>query len=130
MALLHFNGFERSIARARRAWVELALVAGLFAIIGAVSYAFVSAHHAAEHEHSMKCLAAYMTMKQVIGGPEAEALEKLESCEHSPVGKEQIHLDAREHPLVVERYEACLAAHQLMAADLDKSLAEQRRFCQ
>ena len=78
----------------------------------------------------MKCLAAYMTMKQVIGGPEAEALEKLQRCEHSPLGQEQIHLDPTEHAFVVERYERCLAAHLAMTVDLDKSLAEQRRFCQ
>ena len=77
----------------------------------------------------MKGLAAYMAFIQVVGGPEEESVDRLKRCEQAPHGEEPIHLGAREHPFVVTQYESCLAAHLLLASDLDKSLAEQRQHC-
>jgi hypothetical protein len=109
----------------RRALLAIAIVAGIAGIGGAV----VLHHRSEEHEHTMKCLAAYMAFIQVIGGRQEESVERLKACEQSRTGEEPIHLGPREHPFVVTQYEACLAAHLLMASDLDKSLAQQRQYC-
>ena len=77
----------------------------------------------------MKCLAAYMAFIEVIGGPEQERTERLKTCELSPLGEEPIHLAPSEHPFVVSRYEACLAAHLLISSDLQKSLDQQKLHC-
>ena len=110
---------------ARHAVSGVAIIAGILALTAAV----LSHRQSQEHEHTMKCLAAYMAFIQVIGGPEEESVERLKTCEQSPHGEEPIHLDPREHPFVVAQYEACLAAHLLMASDLDKSLAQQKQYC-
>src|ERR1051326_1745548 len=110
---------------APRGLVALALVAGALAVGGGV----LSHRRSEEHEHTMKCLAAYMAFIQVIGGPEEESVDRLKRCEQSPHGEEPIHLGPREHPFGVTQYEACLAAHLLLASDLDKSLAEQKQHC-
>ena len=109
----------------RRALVALAIVAGALALAAAV----LSRRQSQEHEHTMKCLAAYMAFIQVIGGPEEESIERLKRCEQAPNDEEPIHLGPREHPFVVNQYEACLAAHLLLASDLDKSLAQQKQHC-
>ena len=109
---------------ARRALTALAIVVAL----GSFSYAILSARDSAGHEHMIKCLAAYIAFLQVVG-PEPEGIERLKSCEHSPNGEEPLHLEPREHPFVVTKYEACLAAHLLMSSDLDKSLEQQRQHC-
>jgi hypothetical protein len=114
-----------AVTLARRAVFAVALIAGVLAITAAV----LSHSQSQEHEHTMKCLAAYMAFIQVVGGPEEESIERLKSCERAPHGEEPIHLGAREHPFVVTQYEACLAAHLLMTSDLDKSLAEQKQHC-
>ena len=108
-----------------RALLAVAIVAGIVGIGGAV----ILRHRIEEHEHTMKCLAAYMAFIQVIGGPEEESIERLRRCEQAPAGQEPIHLEPREHPFVVIQYEACLTAHLLMASDLDKSLAQQKQHC-
>ena len=64
----------------RRGFVALALVAGALAIGGGV----LSHRRSEEHEHTMKCLAAYVAFIQVIGGPEEESVERLKSCEQAP----------------------------------------------
>lgn len=110
---------------ARRAVIAVAIVAGVLAVTAAV----FSHRRSEEHEHTMKCLAAYMAFIQVVGGPEEESVDRLKRCEQAPNGEEPIHLGAREHPFVVTQYESCLAAHLLLASDLDKSLAEQRQHC-
>jgi hypothetical protein len=110
---------------ARRALMSIAIIAA--AVGGTV--AVVSHRQSAEHQHSMKCLAAYTAFIQVIGGPEDEGLARLKACEQSPIGEETIHLGPREHPFVVTKYEACLEAHLLMSTDLEKSLAKQRQDC-
>ena len=89
----------------------------------------LSALRSAEQQHTMKCLAAYMAYVQVVGGPEAEGIDRVRTCEMAPVGEEPIHLGLREHAFVVTKYEACLAAHLLLASDLDKSLAQQKQHC-
>jgi hypothetical protein len=109
----------------RRGLLALALVAGALAIGGGV----LSYRRSEEHEHTMKCLAAYMASIQVIGGPEEESVDRLRRCEQSPHGGEPIHLGPREHPFVVNQYEACLAAHLLLTSDLDNSLARQKQHC-
>ena len=109
----------------RSATLAIAIIAGIAGIGGAV----VLRHRTEEHGHEIKCLAAYMAFIQVIGGPEEESIERLRMCEQSPFGEEPIHLSPREHPFVVMQYEGCLAAHLLMASDLDKSLAEQKQHC-
>jgi hypothetical protein len=67
--------------QARRALTALAIVVAL----GGFSYAILSTRGAAKHEHMIKCLSAYMAFLQVVG-PEAEGIERLKSCEHSPNG--------------------------------------------
>ena len=66
---------------------------------------------------------------QVVGGPEGEGITRLRACEISLIGEEPTHLGPREHAFVVTKYEACLAAHLLIAFELDKSLAQQRQYC-
>ena len=110
---------------ARRAVFAVAIVAGALALTATV----LSHRQSQEHEHTIKCLAAYMAFIEVIGGPEEESIERLKRCEQTPLGEEPIHLGPREHPFVVTQYEACLAAHLLMASDLDKSLAQQKQHC-
>ena len=110
----------------RRALTAIAIVAGVSGVTGA----FLSYRRSEEHQHAMTCLAAYMAFIQVVGGPEEESIGRLKTCEQSAAGEEPIHLGAREHPFVVTRYEACLAAHLLMSSDLDKSLAQQKQYCQ
>ena len=110
---------------ARRALVAIAIVAGVLALTAAV----LSHRQSQEHEHTITCLAAYMAFIEVIGGPEEESVERLRRCEQAPQGEEPIHLGPREHPFVVTKYEACLAAHLLMASDVDKSLTEQKQHC-
>ena len=108
-----------------RALLAVAVVAAIAGVGGAV----VLRHRTEQHEHTMKCLAAYMAFIQVIGGPQDESVGRLRACEQSRVGEEPIHLGPREHPFVVTQYEACLAAHLLIASDLDKSLAQQKQYC-
>jgi hypothetical protein len=110
---------------ASRALVAIALVA---AVLG-ITVAVLSHRRSEEHEHTVKCLAAYMAFIQVIGGPEDESTDRLRRCEQAPNGEEPIHLGSREHPFVVTEYEACSAAHLLMLSDLQKSLAEQKLHC-
>jgi len=130
MALLHFSRLETSVATARRDWIEVAVGVGIFSIIGAIGYyAFVSAPKPAKHEHSMMCLAAYMAYRQVVGGPEEAALERLKACEDAAPGDEPIRLDPREHAFVVKKYEACLAAHLLLSSDLENYVAHRRQQC-
>jgi hypothetical protein len=112
-------GSTHAMMLARRALTALAIVVAL----GGFSYAILSGRGAAKHEHMIKCLSAYIAFLQVVG-PEAEGIERLKSCEHSPDGEEPIHLEPRE-----PKYEACLAAHLLMSSDLDKSLEQQRESC-
>ena len=114
-----------AMIQARRALTALAIVVAL----GGFSYAILSGRGAAKHEHMIKCLSAYMAFLQVVG-PEPEGIERLKSCEHSPNGEEPIHLEPREHPFVATKYEACLAAYLSMSSDLDKSLEQQREYCQ
>ena len=109
----------------RGATLAIAIIAGIVGVGGAV----VLQRRTEAHEHTMKCLAAYMAFIQVIGGPEEQSIARLKACEQSSVGEEPIHLGPREHPFVVMQYEGCLAAHLLMASDLDKSLAEQKEHC-
>ena len=99
-----------------------AFAAGFFAVVGAVSYAMLSTRVSVTNEHTMKCLAAYVSFIQVMGGPGEEGLERLNTCERSPIGEESIHLGPREHPFTVQKYEACLAAHLLISSDLEKSI--------
>jgi hypothetical protein len=110
---------------ARRALMSIAILA---AVLGP-SAAVVLHHQSEEHEHTMKCLAAYMAFVQVVGGPAEESVERLKRCEQSPLGDEPIHLGPREHPFVVTQYEACLSAHLLMSFDLDKSIGQQKQYC-
>ena len=110
---------------ARGALIALAIVAGGLALTASVLWH----RRSEEHEHTIKCLAAYMAFIQVIGGPAGESVDRLKNCEQAPNGEEPIHLGPREHPFVVNQYEACLAAHLLLASDLDKSLAEQKQHC-
>ena len=110
---------------ASRTLLALALIAGVLGVTAAV----LSHRRSEEHEHTMKCLAAYMAFIQVIGGPQDESADRLRICEQAPKGEEPIHLGPREHPFVVTQYEACLAAHLLMASDLEKSLTEQKLHC-
>ena len=110
---------------ARRAVVALAIVAGAAALTAAV---FLH-RRSEEHEHMMKCLAAYMAFIQVIGGPAEESVDRLKNCEQAPNGEEPVHLGPREHPFVVNQYEACLAAHLLMTSHLEDSLAQQKQHC-
>jgi hypothetical protein len=117
------------VTQARRALTALAIVIGFLSIAGAGGYAIMSARESAENQHTMKCLAAYVAFIQVVGGPEGESIERLKTCERSPIDEEPIHLRPSEHPFVVAKYEACLAAHLLMLADLDKSLAQQQQYC-
>ena len=118
-----------AVTQARRALTALAIVVGFLSIAGAGGYAIMSARVSAEHQHTMRCLAAYMAFIQVVGGPEDEGIDRLRTCERSAIGEEPIHLGPSEHPFVVSKYEACLAAHLLMSADLDKSLAQQQQYC-
>jgi hypothetical protein len=118
-----------ALTQARRALTALAIVVGFLSIVGAAGYAIMSARESAENQHTMKCLAAYVAFIEVVGGPEGESIERLKTCERSPIGEEPIHLRSSEHPFVVSKYEACLAAHVLMSADLDKSLAQQQQYC-
>ena len=67
-----------------------------------------------------------MAFIQVIGGPQEESVGRLRACEQSRLGEEPIDLGPREHPFVVTQYEACLAAHLLIASDFEKSLTQQR----
>jgi hypothetical protein len=120
---------QPSSRQAGRTVTTVAVVASSFVLAGALSYAMLSAHRSAEHQHTMKCLAAYMAYVQVVGGPEAEGINRLRACEISPIGEEPTHLGPREHAFVVTKYEACLAAHLLIAFELDKSLAQQRQYC-
>src|ERR1700680_2331419 len=104
------------VTQARRALRALAIVVGFLSIAGAGSYAIMSARDSAKNQHTMKCLAAYVAFIQVLGGPEEETIERLKTCERSPIGEGPIHLGPSEHPFVVSKYEACLAAHLLMSA--------------
>jgi hypothetical protein len=61
---------------ARRALVALTLVAGVLALTAM----FLSYRRSEEHEHTMKCLAAYMAFIQVIGGPEEESVDRLKTA--------------------------------------------------
>ena len=119
---------------ARQSWSALA--AAVAALVGfGFAAPFVArplselTRESAENQHTMKCLAAYVAFIQVVGGPEEESIERLKTCERSPIGEEPVHLGPSEHPFVVSKYEACLAAHLLMSADLDKSLAQQQQYC-
>ena len=116
--------------KTRRALTAVAIIIAFLGIAEAARFAIDSARGSAENQHTMTCLAAYVAFIEVIGGSEEERIGRLKTCERSRVGEEPIHLDASEHPFVVEKYEACLAAHLLMSADLEKALTEQRRFCQ
>lgn len=106
--------FIRRIGISGRALTAAAIVAGA---LGMTSVVF-SFRRSEEHQHTMKCLAAYMAFIQVIGAPEEEGIERLTTCEQAAIGEEPIHLVPREHPFVVTQYEACLAAHLLMSSDL------------
>src|SRR5580700_7187224 len=81
----------------------------------------MSARESAENQHTMKCLAAYVAFIQVVGGPEEESIERLKTCERSPIGEEPVHLGPSEHPFVVSKYEACLGR----ASSLDVSRSTQ-----
>ena len=120
---------QPSSRKAGRAVTTIAAVASLFVLAGALSHAMLSAHRSAEHQHTMTCLAAYMAYVQVVGGPEAEGIDRLRTCEIAPVGEEPIHLGPREHAFVITKYEACLAAHLLLSSELEQSLAQQRQYC-
>jgi hypothetical protein len=80
---------------ARRALMSIAILA---AVLGP-SAAVVLHHQSEEHEHTMKCLAAYMAFIQVVGGPAEESVERLKRCEQSPLGDEPIHLSPSERSL-------------------------------
>jgi hypothetical protein len=118
------------VTAAHRSLATIAIVLGFLSIAGAGSYWITkSTRRSDENEHTMKCLAAYVAFVQIIGGSEEERIARLRTCERSPIGEEPLHLNAREHPFVVDKYEGCLAAHLLMATDLQKSLSEQQRYC-
>ena len=114
---------------ARRALSAVAIVLGLLSVIGAGSFVITSARESEENQHEMKCLAAYVAFIEVIGGSEEERIGRLKTCERSRIGEKPIHLDPREHPFVVEKYESCSAAHLSMPADLQTFLNDQRQFC-
>ena len=110
--------------RARAVLLAIAIVASLSVAGG--SYAILSSRNSAE-QHLIKCLAAYAAFVQVIGA--SGSTERLSGCEQSPLGPEPIHLESRDHPFVVKKYEACLSAHLLMSSDLQTSLALRNQHC-
>jgi hypothetical protein len=112
------------MTRIRAVFLAIAIVASLSVAGG--SYAILSSRNSAE-QHLVKCLAAYAAFVQVIGA--AGSTERLSGCEQSPLGQEPIHLEPRDHPFVVKKYEACLSAHLLMSSDLQTSLALRNQHC-
>jgi hypothetical protein len=122
-----FRAPVRASIRYWRWWAAIAAAAVLFG--GAALLAISSAHRSTEQQHTLTCLPAYMAYVRVIGGPPEKSIERLRKCELSPIGHEPVGLDPTEHPFVVEKYEACLAAHLLLSSDLRKSLAQQDRDC-
>jgi hypothetical protein len=112
------------MTRIRAVFLAIAIVASLSVAGG--SYAILSSRNSAE-QHLIKCLAAYAAFVQVIGA--SGSTERLSGCEQSPLGQEPIHLEPRDHPFVVKKYEACLSAHLLMLSDLQTSLALRNQHC-
>ena len=110
--------------RTRAVFLAIAIFASLFVAGG--SYAVLSSRSSAE-QHLIKCLAAYAAFVQVIGA--SGSTERLNTCEGSPLGQEPVHLEPRDHPFVVKKYEACLSAHLLMLSDLQTSLALRNQHC-
>ena len=116
------------MTRTRVAVTTLAIMVGALGIASA-THLTIESRRSAELRHTMTCLAAYVAFIRVMSSSEEDAISRLTFCEKSQFGKEPIHLDAREHPFLVERYEACVAAQLLLSTDLERSLREQQLYC-
>ena len=117
------------MTRTHRAFTALAIMAGAVTVAGAARLAIDRSGQLTEQQHTMTCLAAYVAFIRVMSSSEEEAIRRLSICEKSQPGEEPIQLDAREHPFLVERYEACMAAQLLLSTDLERSLKEQQLYC-
>ena len=116
------------MTRTRVAVTTLAIMVAALGVAGATHFT-VKSRRSAELRHTMTCLAAYVAFIRVMSSSEQEAIKRLTNCEKSQFGEEPIHLDAREHPFLVEKYDGCVAAQLLLSTDLEKSLEEQQRYC-
>ena len=113
------------MTRTRVAVTTLAIMVGALGIASATHFT-IESRRSAELRHTMTCLAAYVAFIRVMSSSEQEAIKWLMACEKSQFGEEPIHLDSREHPFLVEKYDGCVAAQLLLSTDLEKSLEEQQ----